>query len=152
MLRTATSCFNRSPEHLLHEIILVDDFSDRDDVKGTFYFERKTLFKNFLGIGKNVRLLIQSYLFSPDLSDSSKAVHMIFKKFSSMILRPKVLLRSTMASKLFHSNVSLRNIAEITFKNNHFWSFFRYSQKLSIRFERSFFTIILHRVRVLCVQ
>ena len=34
VLRTATSCFNRSPEHLLHEIILVDDFSDRDDVKG----------------------------------------------------------------------------------------------------------------------
>ncbi|RWS20664.1 putative polypeptide N-acetylgalactosaminyltransferase 9-like protein, partial [Leptotrombidium deliense] len=33
LLRTVYSVLNRTPKHLLHEIILVDDFSDKQDLK-----------------------------------------------------------------------------------------------------------------------
>ncbi|KAH7731746.1 Protein GLY-9 a [Aphelenchoides avenae] len=34
LLRTVYSVINRSPRHLLHEIVLVDDFSQRDELRG----------------------------------------------------------------------------------------------------------------------
>ena len=34
LLRTAQSVFNRSPKHLLHEIILVDDYSSKGKLVG----------------------------------------------------------------------------------------------------------------------
>lgn len=43
LLRTATSVIERSPKHLLHEVILVDDFSDH----GEFY---TTVCTSFIGV------------------------------------------------------------------------------------------------------
>uniref|UniRef100_A0A182LUG0 Polypeptide N-acetylgalactosaminyltransferase n=1 Tax=Anopheles culicifacies TaxID=139723 RepID=A0A182LUG0_9DIPT len=42
LMRTVHSVLNRSPKHLLHEIILVDDYSDKEDLKGKLerYIER----------------------------------------------------------------------------------------------------------------
>uniref|UniRef100_A0A914ZUK7 Polypeptide N-acetylgalactosaminyltransferase n=1 Tax=Parascaris univalens TaxID=6257 RepID=A0A914ZUK7_PARUN len=42
LLRTVHSVINRSPLHLLHEVILVDDFSQREELKGKLdsYMER----------------------------------------------------------------------------------------------------------------
>lgn len=42
LLRTVHSVLNRSPAHILHEILLVDDFSDKEDLKDklTNYIER----------------------------------------------------------------------------------------------------------------
>ena len=89
----------------------------------------------FLGVGKNFRLLMQSCCcFSPDLfmkiSNFSKTVHTIFIKGASAC---------AMASKLYDWVV--RNIAKISpkmAKKQPFFDFFRFSQKLSIRFERNF--------------
>lgn len=42
LLRTVHSVLNRTPKHILHEILLVDDFSDKEDLKDklTNYLER----------------------------------------------------------------------------------------------------------------
>ena len=83
--------------------------------------------------------------FSPDLfmkiSNFSKTVHTIFTKFCTVILHPKGPLRAK-ASKLYGWDV--RNIAKISpkmAKKQPFFDFFRFSQKLSIRFERNFLQI-----------
>jgi polypeptide N-acetylgalactosaminyltransferase len=34
LMRTVHSVINRSPKHVLHEIVLVDDFSDKENLKG----------------------------------------------------------------------------------------------------------------------
>ena len=57
-----------------------------------------------------------------------------------------------MASKSYGWDV--RNIAKISpkmAKKQPFFDFFRFSQKLSIRFERNFL-VILHHIRILYVQ
>ena len=108
----------------------------------------------FLGVGKNFRLLMQSFcffvFFSPDLfmknSNFSKTVHTIFTKFCSHST-PKGAPAYAKASKSYGWEV--RNIAKISPKmarKQPFFDFFRFSQKLSIRFERNFlqsFYIIL---------
>lgn len=42
LLRTVHSVLNRTPKHILHEILLVDDYSDKEDLKDklTNYLER----------------------------------------------------------------------------------------------------------------
>ena len=76
---------------------------------------RDRSFWQFLGVGKNFRLFIQScrflfLFFSPDLfmkiSNFSKTVHAIFIKICTVILHPK----GSKASKLYDWNV--RNIAK----------------------------------------
>ena len=102
----------------------------------------------FLGVGKKFRLLMQScwfffVFFSPDLfmkiSNFSKTVHKIFTKFCTVILHPKGAPACAKASKSYGWDV--RNIAKISpkmAKKQPFFDFFRFSQKLSIRFERNF--------------
>ena len=102
----------------------------------------------FLGVGKNFRLLMQSccfflFFFSPDLfmkiSNFSKTVHTIFTKLCTVILHPEGPLRVTKTSKSYGWDV--RNIAKIIpkiAKKQPFFEFFQFSQKLSVRFERTF--------------
>ena len=90
----------------------------------------------FLGVGKNFGLLMQSWrffvFFSPDLwikiLNFSKIVHTIFMKFHTVILRAKDPLRAQR-----HQN-RLTGMWETAI----FRFLFRFSQKLSIRFERNF--------------
>lgn len=51
LMRTVHSVIDRSPKHVLHEIILVDDFSDKQDLRGKLdkYLER------FNGLVKLIR-------------------------------------------------------------------------------------------------
>ena len=124
-----------------------------------FWFEKKTSklqfsFSFLLGVGKNFRLLMQSccffVFFSPDLfmkkSNFSKTLHTIFTKFCSHST-PKGAPACAKASKSYGWDV--RNVAKISpkmAKKQPFFDFFRFSQKLSIRFERnflqSFYTIL----------
>ena len=102
----------------------------------------------FLGVGKNFRLLMQSccfffVFFSPDLfmkiSNFSKTVHTIFTKFLHSHSAPKGAPACAKASKSY--GLDVRNIAKISpkvAKKQPFFDFFRFSQKLSIRFERNF--------------
>ncbi|VDM42900.1 unnamed protein product [Toxocara canis] len=52
LMRTVHSVINRSPPHLLHEVLLIDDFSQREELKGGLdsYIER------FGGIVRVIRL------------------------------------------------------------------------------------------------
>ena len=75
------------------------------------------------------------------ISNFSKTVHTIFTKLCTVTLHPKGPLRvqTLKASKSYGWDV--RNIAEISpkmAKKQPFFDFFRFSQKLSIRFERNF--------------
>ena len=76
--------------------------------------------------------------FSPDLFMKkpifSKTVHMIFIKFCTVILHPKGPVRAQ-RHQSFDWNV--RNIAKLAQKQP-FFDFFRFSQKLFIRFKRNF--------------
>ena len=104
-------------------------------------------FFRFLGVGKNFRLLMQSccfffVFFSSDLfmkiSNFSKTpydFHEILHSHST----PKGAPACAKASKSYGWDV--RNIAKISpkmAKKQPFFDFFRFSQKLSLRFERNF--------------
>ena len=70
----------------------------RNIVKINPKMAKKQPFSDFLGVGKNFRLLMQSCcFFSPDLfmkiSNFSKTVHTIFTKFCTVSLHPKGPLR-----------------------------------------------------------
>ena len=92
----------------------------------------------------------RAVFFSPDLfmkiSNFSKTLHTIFTKFCTVILHPKGLLRTSKGApacaKVSKScGLDVRNIAKISpkmAKKQPFFDFFRFSQKLSIRFERNF--------------
>ena len=83
------------------------------------------------------------FFFSPDLfmkiSNFSKTVHTIFTKFCTVILHPRGAPACAKASKSY--GLDVRNIAKISpkmAKKQPFFDFFRFSQKLSIRFKRNF--------------
>ena len=98
----------------------------------------------FLGVGKNFRLLMQSccFFFSRPFHENFKFLkncpydfHEILHSHSS----PKGAPACAKASKSYGWDV--RNIAKISpkmAKKQPFFDFFRFSQKLSIRFERNF--------------
>ena len=105
---------------------------------------------------KIFRILLHSYLFSPNVSmkfsNYSKIVRAFFFKFSTFILTPKGAPACAMASK--PHNWDLRNIAKISpklTKKRPFLDFFAIFSKLSIRFEQNFLVIQRH-TRVLCMQ
>ena len=91
-----------------------------------------------------LRLLMQSCcFFSPDffmkISNFSKTVHTIFHEILHSHFTPKGAPACAKASKSYDWNV--RNIVKISpkmAKKQPFFDFFRFSQKLSIRFERNF--------------
>ena len=98
----------------------------------------------FLGVGKNFRLLMQSccFFFSRPFHENFKFLkncpydfHEILHSHST----PKGAPACAKASKSYGWDV--RNIAKISpkmAKKQPFFDFFRFSQKLSIRFERNF--------------
>ena len=106
----------------------------------------------FLGVGKNFRLLMQSccFFFSRPFHENFKFLkncpydfHEILHSHST----PKGAPACAKASKSY--GLDVRNIAKISpkvAKKQPFFDFFRFSQKLSIRFERnflqSFYTIL----------
>lgn len=53
LLRSIKTVLDRTPEHLLTEIILVDDFSDLDDLKGKLETEVKSLNSDKIRIIRN---------------------------------------------------------------------------------------------------
>ena len=101
----------------------------------------------FLGVGKNFRLLMQSccFFFSRPFHENFKFLkncpydfHEILHSHST----PKGAPACAKASKSYGWDV--RNIAKISpkmAKKQPFFDFFRFSQKLSIRFERNFLQI-----------
>ena len=120
------------------------------------YISENGLIIGFIGVGKNFRLLMQSccfflFFFSPDLfmkiSNCSKTVLYDFHEILHSHSSPKGAPACAMASKSYDWVV--RNIAKISPKmaeKQPFFDFFRFSQKLSIRFKRNFlqlFYIIL---------
>ena len=100
--------------------------------------------QSFLGVGKNFRLLMQScyFFFSRPFHENFKFLkncpcdfHEILHSHST----PKGAPACAEASKSYGWDV--RNIAKISpkmAKKQPFFEFFRFSQKLSIRFERNF--------------
>ena len=113
---------------------------------------------------------MQSYLFSPDLSikisnfsESSRSIHMISIKLSTVILRPKVLMRAQWHKiEWLGSEKDGQNESKNDQKTAIFGPF-RFSQKLSLRIEWNFlqsFCIVISditllyvtHIRALCVQ
>ena len=104
---------------------------------------KKQLFFNFLGVGKNFRLLMQScFFFSRPFHENFKFLKNCpydFYKIFHGHFTPKGAPACAMASKSYDWVV--RNIAKISPKmaeKQPFFDFFRFSQNLSIRFERNF--------------
>ena len=98
---------------------------------------------SFSGVGKNFRLLMQScFFFSRPFHENFKFLkncpydfHEILHSHST----PKGAPACAKASKSY--GLDVRNIAKISpkmAKKRPFFDFFRFSQKLSIRFERNF--------------
>lgn len=65
LLRSINTVLNRTPKHLLHEIILIDDFSDLDDLKSKLESEIKALSADKIRIIRNKQRegLIRSRVF-----------------------------------------------------------------------------------------
>ena len=110
---------------------------------------------NFLGVGKNFRLLMQScrFFFSRPFDENIKFLRNCpydFHKILHSHSTPKGAPACAKASKSYDWNV--RNVAKISPKmakirlKTAIFRLFRFSQKLSIRFERnflkSFYTIL----------
>ena len=104
-------------------------------------------FFRFLGVGKNFRLLMQSccffcFFFSRPFHENFKFLkncHYDFHEILHSHSTPKGAPACAKASKSYGWDV--RNIAKISqkmAKKQRFFDFFRFSQKLSIRFERNF--------------
>ena len=85
---------------------------------------------------------IRFCFFSPDLfmkiSNFSKTVHTIFTKFCTVILHPKGPLRVQRHQNRMAWMWETAKISPKMAKKQPFFDFFRFSQKLSIRFERNF--------------
>ena len=116
-------------------------------IQETFLTTLCVPFIRFLGVGKNFRLLMQSccFFFSGPFHENFKFLkncpydfHEILHSHST----PKGAPACAKASKSYGWGV--RNIAKISpkmAKKQPFFDFFRFSQKLSIRFERNFLQI-----------
>ena len=110
-------------------------------LSGLFHLWR---FYTFLGVGKNFRLLMQSccFFFSRPFHENFKFLKNCPYDFYEILhshSTPKGAPACAKASKLYDWDV--RNIAKISpkmAKKQPFLDFFRFSQKLSIRFERNF--------------
>ena len=112
--------------------------------------QSKNCIMYFLGVGKKFRLLMQSYFFSPrpfkeKFKFPQNCPYDFYKTLHSHTT-PKGAPACTMTSQSY--NWDLRHIAKISpkmAKKQPFFDF-RFSQKLSIRFERnflqSFYTIL----------
>ena len=106
------------------------------------------LLNRFLGVGKNFRLLMQSccfffcFFFSRPFHENFKFLENCPYDFHEILhshSTPKGAPACAKASKSYGWDV--RNIAKISpkmAKKQPFFDFFRFSQKLSIRFERNF--------------
>ena len=105
------------------------------------------IFFSFLGVGKNFRLLMQSccFFFSRPFHENFKFLKNCPYDFHEILhshFTPKGAPACAKASKSYGWDV--RNIAKISpkmAKKQPFFDFFRFSQKLSIRFERNFLQI-----------
>ena len=130
-----------SPEKLLFQFLfrLLSIVSTR----GFEFVNFRQAKLQFLGVGKNFRLLMQSCcFFSRPFHENFKFLkncpydfHEILHSHST----PKGAAACAKASKSYGWDV--RNIAKISpkmAKKQPFFDFFRFSQKLSIRFERKF--------------